>query len=180
MLKHLPNSLTLLRLLLAFVFPFASESYRLAIVCVALATEYLDGALCRWFNLRTPLGALLDPIADKCFVFAVAVAMFVETEITWWQFLLFGARDIAVFLGASFVAWEKNWHAFFNVVPRILGKVTTVFQFMVFLSFLVLGTVPLWLLGLTMAISVLSALDYSYLFLKHDFYRQWNGNNIAR
>jgi len=180
MLKHLPNSLTLLRLILAFVFPFAPEQYRLAIVGVALATEYLDGALCRWLNLRTPLGALLDPIADKCFVFAVAVVMFIETEITWWQFLLFGARDIAVFLGASFVAWEKNWQAFFNVVPRILGKVTTVFQFMVFLCFLGLEAIPFWLLSVTMLISVLSAIDYTRLFFKHNFYREWSGANTAK
>ena len=172
MLKHLPNSLTLLRLILAFVFPFAPEQYRLAIVMIALATEYLDGAVCPWFNLRTPLGALLDPIADKCFVLSVAVIMFVETNITWWQFLLFGARDIAVFCGATFVTFEKNWHAFFNVVPRILGKVATVFQFLVFLSFVGLGMISHWLLVLTIIFSVLSAVDYIYLFFKNNFYRE--------
>ncbi|MCP5244466.1 MAG: CDP-alcohol phosphatidyltransferase family protein [Burkholderiales bacterium] len=171
MLKHLPNSLTLLRLLLAFVFPFAPEQYRLAIVMIALATEYLDGAVCRWFNLHTPLGALLDPIADKCFVLSVAVIMFVESDITWWQFLLFGARDIAVFCGATFVALEKNWHAFFNVVPRIPGKVATVFQFLVFISFFGLNMIPQWLLVLTIILSVLSAIDYIYLFFKNNFYR---------
>ena len=171
MFKHLPNSLTLLRLMLAFVFPFAPEQYRLIIVLVALATEYLDGALSRWFSLHTPLGALLDPIADKCFVFAVAVVMFVETDISWWQFLLFGARDIAVFCGASFIAWEKNWLAFFNVVPRILGKVATVFQFLVFLSFVGLTMIPQWLLILAILFSVLSAVDYSYFFIKNNFYR---------
>jgi len=172
MLKHLPNSLTLLRMALAFVFPFAPEQYRLVIVIVALATEYLDGAVSRWFSLQTPLGALLDPIADKCFVLSVSVVMFLETDITWWQFLLFGARDITVFCGASFVTWEKNWRAFFNVVPRIPGKIATVFQFLVFLSFVGLNTIPNWLLVLTIIISVLSALDYLYLFFKNNFYRE--------
>ena len=171
MLKHLPNALTLLRMVLAFIFPFAPEQYRLAIVIVALATEYLDGALSRWFNLNTPLGALLDPIADKCFVFSVAVVMFIETDITWWQFLLFGARDIVVFCGATFIAWEKNWRAFFNVVPRILGKVATVFQFLVFLSFVAMNLIPHWLLALTLMFSILSAIDYLYLFFKNNFYR---------
>lgn len=172
MLKHLPNSLTLLRLILAFVFPFASEQYRLVIVMVALATEYLDGAFSRWFNLHTPLGALLDPVADKCFVLSVAVVMFLETDISWWQFLLFGARDIAVFCGALFVAWEKNWRAFFYVVPRILGKVATVFQFMLFLSFVGLNMIPQWLLVSAILVSVLSAVDYTYLFFKNNFYRE--------
>ena len=172
MLKHLPNSLTLLRLVLAFVFPFAPEQYRLAIVIAALATEYLDGALSRWFNLQTPLGALLDPVADKCFVFSVAVVMFVETDITWWQFLLFGARDITVFCGASFIAWEKNWRAFFNVVPRIFGKIATVCQFLVFLSFVGLNMIPDWLLALAIVISILSAVDYLYQFFINNFYRE--------
>jgi phosphatidylglycerophosphate synthase len=171
MLKHLPNCLTISRLILAFIFPFAPEHYRLAIVLVALATEYLDGALSRWFNWGSPLGALLDPVADKCFVLAVALVMFVETEIAWWQFLLFGAREIAVFCGASFIAWEKNWRAFFNVVPRIPGKVATVFQFLVFLCFVGLEAIPQWLLILAIVSSVLSAIDYTYLFFKNNFYR---------
>ncbi|WP_177167697.1 CDP-alcohol phosphatidyltransferase family protein [Nitrosomonas marina] len=171
MLKHLPNTLSLLRLALAFVFPFAPEQYRLAIVALALATEYFDGALSRWFNLQTPLGALLDPIADKCFVLSVAVIMFLETNMTWWQFLLFGARDIAVFCGATFIAWEKNWRAFFNVIPRVPGKIATVFQFLVFLSFVGLHMIPQWLLILTIVMSVVSALDYVQLFVKNDFYR---------
>ncbi|MCB1948574.1 CDP-alcohol phosphatidyltransferase family protein [Nitrosomonas sp.] len=171
MFKHLPNSLTLLRLALAFVFPFAPEQYRLLIVAVALATEYFDGALSRWFNLQTPLGALLDPIADKCFVFSVALVIFIETDMTWWQFILFGAREIAVFCGAAFIALEKNWRAFFNVVPRILGKITTVFQFLVFLSFVGLQVIPQWLLVLTITLSVCSAFDYIYLFVKNNFYR---------
>jgi len=172
MLKQLPNSLTILRLILAFVFPFSPEQYRLAIVFIALATEYLDGALCRWFNLGSPFGALLDPIADKCFVLVVAVIMFLETEISWWQFLLFGSRDMAVFCGALFVAWEKNWRAFFNVVPRVLGKVATVFQFMVFMCFVGLDVIPQWVLFCAITFSVLSAVDYTYLFFKHNFYRE--------
>lgn len=171
MLRQLPNCLTVLRLILAFVFPLAPEHYRLIIVLIALATEYLDGALCRWFNWDSPLGALLDPIADKCFVLVVAMVMFMETEIAWWQFMLFGAREIAVFCGALLIAWEKNWRAFFNVVPRVLGKATTVFQFLVFLCFVGLESIPQWLLILTILFSVLSAIDYTYLFFKNNFYR---------
>lgn len=179
MLKQLPNSLTLLRLMLAFVFPIAPEQYRLAIVMVALATEYLDGALSRWFDLGSSLGALLDPIADKCFVFAVAVVVFLETDITWWQFLLFGARDIAVLCGASFVAWEQNWQAFFNVVPRILGKLSTVFQFLVFLSFVSLDMIPDWLLASAIVMSILAAIDYSHLFFKNNYYRTIKSRNMS-
>lgn len=179
MFKQIPNALSLLRLLLAFLFPFAPEQYRLAIVVVALATEYLDGALSRWFHWGSRLGALLDPVADKCFVLSVAIVMFLKTDITWWQLLLFGARDIAVFCGATLIAWERNWQAFFNVVPRILGKLSTVFQFLVFLSFVGLNMIPQWLLLSTIVISTLAAVDYTYLFVKNDFYRAMKSRSLS-
>ncbi|WP_218141607.1 hypothetical protein [Nitrosomonas sp. Nm51] len=65
----------------------------------------------------------------------------------------------------------KNWRAFFNVVPRIPGKMTTVFQFLVFLSFAGLHMIPQWLLVIIIILSILSALDYIYLFVKNNFYR---------
>jgi hypothetical protein len=76
-----------------------------------------------------------------------------------------------VFCGASFIAWEINWRAFFNVVPRIPGKVATVFQFLVFLCFVGLEAIPQWLLILAIVSSVLSAIDYTVLFFKNNFYR---------
>ncbi|SEQ96513.1 hypothetical protein SAMN05421690_100498 [Nitrosomonas sp. Nm51] len=48
---------------------------------------------------------------------------------------------------------------------------TTVFQFLVFLSFAGLHMIPQWLLVIIIILSILSALDYIYLFVKNNFYR---------
>lgn len=64
-----PNQLTFLRLafLPFFVIAIHYERYNwaLGILIVAGFTDALDGLLARGLNQKTPLGAYLDPIADK-------------------------------------------------------------------------------------------------------------------
>src|ERR1700734_1688946 len=64
-----PNQLTFLRLMFLpfFIMAIHYERYEwaLGIFLVAGASDVLDGLLARGLNQRTPLGAYLDPIADK-------------------------------------------------------------------------------------------------------------------
>ena len=64
-----PNQLTFLRLafLPVFIITIHYERYgwAMAILIVAGLTDGLDGLLARGLNQKTPLGAYLDPIADK-------------------------------------------------------------------------------------------------------------------
>jgi phosphatidylglycerophosphate synthase len=67
-----PNQLTFLRLafLPVFIITIHYERYgwAMAILIVAGLTDGLDGWLARGLNQKTPLGAYLDPIADKLLV----------------------------------------------------------------------------------------------------------------
>ncbi len=74
-LKHLPNKLTLARIgavpLLLLLLPL--DSRRVDVVCavifaLAAITDYFDGYLARKYQNVSPLGALLDPVADKILV----------------------------------------------------------------------------------------------------------------
>jgi cardiolipin synthase (CMP-forming) len=171
-LIHIPNTLTILRICLAFYFPFAPPEYRLMLVGISLATEYFDGALSRWFKWSSQLGGLLDPIADKLFIFSVVFTIFFESNLTWWQLLLIGARDTIVFFGALYILFvEKNWKIFFNVHPRILGKVATVLQFILITDYLYFKMFHGWILFPTIIVSVISGADYLYLLFKRNFYR---------
>ena len=64
-----PNQLTFLRLafLPFFIIAIKYDRYAAALGILVLAgfTDGLDGLLARGLNQRTPLGAYLDPIADK-------------------------------------------------------------------------------------------------------------------
>ena len=76
---NLPNLFTLLRVVLT---PFVIKEildgrHMLALELFAIAafTDILDGAAARRFGVVTPTGAYLDPIADKCLLSGVFLAL---------------------------------------------------------------------------------------------------------
>ena len=101
-LKHLPNKLTLLRIaaipLLLIVYPFSPK--KLNVFCALLfafaaLTDLLDGYFARKYQNVTPLGALLDPIADKMLMASSLVLLASEGVI--WALMagLLISRDLA-------------------------------------------------------------------------------------
>ena len=74
-LKYIPNLITITRIL--SVVPVAwllwIGSYQAALVLLVLAglSDGLDGYLARRYQWFTPLGALLDPLADKLFIVTI-------------------------------------------------------------------------------------------------------------
>src|SRR5579871_2135869 len=80
---RIPNTLTVMRILLVPVFAIAfvipGEAARLtafAVFCVAGLSDALDGLAARKLNAGSDFGRMLDPIADKILV-AVALMMLV-------------------------------------------------------------------------------------------------------
>jgi len=91
---NLPNSITLLRILLVPVFItllFASPEksgverwVATAIFVIAISTDGIDGAIARKRNLITNLGKLLDPIADKALIGSALVSLSILGELSWY------------------------------------------------------------------------------------------------
>lgn len=68
----------------------------LVIFAAACLTDWFDGWYARRHNLKTRLGALLDPLADKILVAAALVAL-VEHRLLWsWVVALILAREFLV------------------------------------------------------------------------------------
>lgn len=94
-----PNLLSGVRLALIPVFLWlvlVREADGLAFVLLMFAgfTDWLDGYLARVLDQRTALGALLDPIADRLYIFAVVVALAWRDFVPWWLALLIPMRDV--------------------------------------------------------------------------------------
>jgi phosphatidylglycerophosphate synthase len=161
-----PNLLTALRLALAFAFPFVPESWRIAVVAVAGASDGLDGWIARRFHATSDLGRLLDGVADKAFTFSAVLTVVLAGLTPWWAGLLAMSRDVAV---AGMAAWcfaTGHWRAFRDVRPRLLGKITTGVAFVWFLTLLVPALEPvrrpaLWIAAAT---SLAAAVDYAAEF----------------
>src|ERR671937_680604 len=98
-LRRLPNVLSLSRLLLAVLFVPAGRAARIALICLAAATDFLDGWLARRTNSTTRWGALVDPIADRIFVLVAIVTYVLNGELSPVESLLLLSRDIATALG---------------------------------------------------------------------------------
>lgn len=127
---NLPNSLTLLRILLIPVFVwFFSESSPdralaagLVFACAAF-TDFLDGYLARKSGQITNLGKLLDPVADKLLVASGLILLVQFQRVAVWLAIVMIARELIV-TGARVVAAKEGF-----VVPAdSLGKFKVIGQ----------------------------------------------------
>jgi CDP-diacylglycerol--glycerol-3-phosphate 3-phosphatidyltransferase len=137
----LANKITVVRLFLIPVFivfaAYYSESisngeenriYRiLALATYALASisDAVDGYIARNFNQSTPLGRVLDPIADKLLLLTGVVTLSVtnwHAGLPIWFAVLVIARDVIIALGMLTIYLT---HGKAKVKARISGKICT-------------------------------------------------------
>ncbi|MBR5292012.1 MAG: CDP-alcohol phosphatidyltransferase family protein [Clostridia bacterium] len=79
-MKHLPNILTSIRILMAGVFAcfFMEDNYTACCVSfgVSMLTDILDGALARAHGWVSDLGKILDPVADKVTLLVISICFY--------------------------------------------------------------------------------------------------------
>jgi cardiolipin synthase len=79
----------------------------------------------RRFHLATPAGAWLDPVADKCLLSGVFLALAGAGTVPWWFVLLIFGRDLYILAGAAIVMLLTPVRKF---PPSIWGKASTFVQ----------------------------------------------------
>ncbi len=90
-------------------------------------TDSLDGYFARKYGLITPLGAFLDPVADKLIV-AVALVLIVSRNPAWWMTLTAAViigREIAI---SALREWMAEIGARRKVAVSTMGKFKTILQ----------------------------------------------------
>ncbi len=93
----------------------------MAVFGIAMATDVLDGPVARMRHEVSPLGKVLDPIADKLMVDTAAITLSRTREFPWWVTGLLMTRDLAILLGSVLVYRRR---AEINVAHPA-GKLTT-------------------------------------------------------
>lgn len=128
-MRLIPNLLTSLRLVIAPIVAWAivTGRFHLAIAWVAFAgiTDGLDGFTARKFNAASNVGLVLDPIADKCMLVTLFLALGYADLIPLWMIGLMVARDLVIVIGALLLRIFRGIRKF---KPSILGKISTFFQ----------------------------------------------------
>ncbi|MDD5730143.1 MAG: CDP-diacylglycerol--glycerol-3-phosphate 3-phosphatidyltransferase [Candidatus Omnitrophica bacterium] len=100
---NIANRLTVLRIILTFVFMFFlfcnalwAKIISLSIFAFVALSDFLDGRIARKRNMVTDFGKLMDPIADKIFVLA-SFAAFVQMQLVpAWMFVIIMSREILI------------------------------------------------------------------------------------
>src|ERR687894_1875004 len=155
----IPNLLTVVRMALIPVFVGALYYQRfgwaLSVFVVAGVTDGLDGLFARRFNQYSPLGQILDPIADKLLLVTSFITLSMPSimapealvqphprhlPVPFWVTAAVISRDIFIVVGAAAINVVTGFRRF---RPSWLGKINTVVQITAIAIILVAARFPL-------------------------------------
>jgi cardiolipin synthase len=126
---NLPNIITLGRLLSVplAIWLILSGEYWAAFWTFVLAgiSDAVDGFIAKRFNMRTQIGALLDPVADKALLVSVYVTLGVSGRLPTWLVILVVFRDVMIiggFVLVQLLVQKIRWE------PLIISKINTALQ----------------------------------------------------
>ena len=161
-LHSLPNLLTIGRIaavpLVVGLFywksnPWAAPLAALVFILAAI-TDWVDGYLARKWGVTTPLGAFLDPVADKLMVATALVLLVAHDQrvVIVVSAMIIVGREITV---SALREWMSHMGARAKVAVSSLGKWKTILQ-MVGLSFMVyrndLFGLPIYSMGVALLV----------------------------
>lgn len=125
-LRHIPNILSIFRLVLVAVFVFVyfwldpvySSHVALCVFVLAGITDIIDGHLARKYNWISETGKILDPLADKLMQCTVLVCLMISRMIPVWYAVPFIGKELLILFLGFLVMKRRN----FVVVSDIWGK----------------------------------------------------------
>jgi len=128
-LNNLPNLITLARMLMTplAVLMIISQRFLPAFVIFILAgvSDAVDGFIAKNFDLRTELGAYLDPLADKALLISIYVSLAIYAGLPAWIAITVVSRDVMILM-AVLVSWLLDKPV--EIRPVWVSKLNTVAQ----------------------------------------------------
>lgn len=131
---------------------------------IASITDYFDGYYARKWNAVSNMGKFMDPIADKILVSGLLVFLLFLGRLDPWMVFLIITRD-------TFISGIRSVAAADNIIiaAQSAGKIKTALQ-MIALPAVMIGDIPeffphlqkvgLWLLWISVALSISSGIKY--------------------
>jgi cardiolipin synthase len=172
--RHIPNIISALRILLVVPITFALARHELALTmvlfAVAAVSDAADGFLAKRFGWQSELGGVLDPIADKLLLATVFVTLSFLRLVPLWLMVAAVARDVIIVSGA---AAYRIFIGRLTAHPSVISKFNTLCQAAFILAVVARAefAVPdawviLWLGALVFATVVVSGVDYVLVYGK--------------
>lgn len=101
-----------------------SQQTTLLLVTIAIAalTDIFDGYFARSKNEITEIGKIIDPLADKVYVGAMTIGLYIFGNIPLWFFATILGRDVLILLG-SYIVTKKTKK---TLMSNYIGKATVI------------------------------------------------------
>ncbi len=147
-MTNIPNALTVFRIILipvmvlVFYIPWQWSNLVAAIIfAVAGITDWLDGYLARRWGQTTPLGAFLDPVADKLIVVCALVLLIEQHGNVWFTIpaMIIIGREIVI---SALREWMAEIGKRASVAVSMVGKIKTAMQIIAII--VLLGSRPMF------------------------------------
>ncbi len=140
----IPTLITMIRILLApcMVSSMIAQAWPLACLLFLLAavTDVVDGALARFLNKVTVVGALLDPLADKILLISSYAGLmylqFAALHIPFWFLVIVIINESVLVAASIYIGFVKGPQ---TLQPTRLGKMTSFGQVLFILWFFACG-----------------------------------------
>ncbi|NRD07403.1 CDP-alcohol phosphatidyltransferase family protein [Rathayibacter agropyri] len=159
-----PNVLSMVRLALVPVFLVlvvsGQDALALLTLVVSSLTDYLDGWIARRFDQMTRLGRILDPAADRLYIFATVLGLATRDLVPWWLVAVLLARDLMLVVLAVILA---N-HGYGPLPVHHLGK---------FATFCLFYALPLIMLGQAFPALAPASLPLAWAFALWGAFLYW-------
>ncbi|SMH40175.1 CDP-diacylglycerol-phosphatidylglycerol phosphatidyltransferase [Rathayibacter oskolensis] len=159
-----PNILSMVRLALVPVFLVliirGEDALALVTLVVSSLTDYLDGWIARRFDQMTRLGRVLDPAADRLYIFATVIGLAFRDLVPWWLVAVLVARDLLLVVLAVILA---N-HGYGPLPVHHLGK---------FATFCLFYALPLIMLGQAFPALAPASLPIAWAFALWGAFLYW-------
>ena len=172
--KHIPNILSIFRIILVFVFSFVyfglnhvnSSQIAFCVFILAGLTDVVDGFLARKYSWISNAGKILDPLADKMMQCTVLICLLIDNRIPMWFATPFVLKELLILAGGLFILKDRK----VVVVSNIVGKLAA------FVFYAIIGVVMLWghlidpiiiyvICGISLGLTVLALFNYMFKYL---------------
>jgi CDP-diacylglycerol--glycerol-3-phosphate 3-phosphatidyltransferase/cardiolipin synthase len=174
-----PNRISVFRILLVPCFVASLVYYHperpqmrtisLILFIIGIVSDALDGFIARSTNQHSPLGSILDPLADKLLILSALISLSSirglpdDMRIPAWFNLIVISRDAVVVIGTVLLMMFLGT---FPIAPTWLGKCTSALQMLVVPAALLGSPIKMPLLLAAATLTLLSGVSYVRLGMR--------------
>lgn len=132
----------------------------LGLFLLAVLTDFFDGLVARIKKEKSPVGEVIDPLADKLLLLITFVSLyFLGFTVPWWVVLIVVCRDVVILGGIMILNFLKIE---VPIMPSLWGKFTTFFQMLAIIIVLldkeIKAPALIWIV--TVVFTIISGIGY--------------------